>query len=191
MISFTIDCFYGSPDIHTLHGGAQSGIAVQCKNASLGFAGAVGKAVASRQSPQERFDGLLRRDAQHRFDGPGHAQIGDVAGALGHHPLVGGGHVGMGAPHGADAAIQIVAQRQLLAGGLGVEVQQGKGSRLLRLVQLPQQLVRRGKGVGGLPVQSRSHRPISVMTAMRSLPQSYTPQPRPGIRPEKLAGRRM
>ena len=59
--------------------------------------------------------------------------------------------MGVGAPHGADAAIQIVAQRQLLAGGLGVEVQQGKGG--LVPLQLPQQLVGGGKGVGGLPVQ--------------------------------------
>ena len=60
--------------------------------------------------------------------------------------------MGVGAPHGADAAIQIVAQRQLLAGGLRVEVQQRKGG-LLRLVQFPQQLVGGGEGIGGLPVQ--------------------------------------
>ncbi len=42
----------------------------------------------------------------------------------GKHALVGGGDVRVRAEHGGDAAVEIPAERDLLAGGLGVEVEQ-------------------------------------------------------------------
>ena len=52
----------------------------------------------------------------------GHADVGDVGGAARQHPGVGGGHVGVGAEDGRDAAVEVPAHRHLLAGHLGVEV---------------------------------------------------------------------
>ena len=80
----------------------------------------------------------------------GHAQIGNISRSLGQDPQIRRGHMGVGAPHRADAPIQIVGQSQLLAGGLGVEIHQRKGGLLLFL---PQQLVRRQEGVVGVVVQ--------------------------------------
>ena len=43
---------------------------------------------------------------------------------FGQHARVGGGHVGVGAEHRRDPAVEMPAHRLLLAGGLGVEVDQ-------------------------------------------------------------------
>ena len=57
--------------------------------------------------------------------------------------------MGVGAPQGADAAIEIIAQRQLFAGGLRVEIHQCE-------VRVPgfQQPVRQREGVFGVPLQA-------------------------------------
>lgn len=83
-------------------------------------------AVASRQTAQKRFHRLRGLYAQNRFDGAGHPQIRDIAGALGIDPLIGSGDMGVGAPQGADPAVQIVAKRQLFTGGLRMEIHQSK-----------------------------------------------------------------
>ena len=75
-----------------------------------------------RHAPQKQLHALLRRDAQHRADGPRHAQVRHIAGPLGQHLPVRRGHVGVGAPQGGHPAVQIVPHGQLLAGGLGVEI---------------------------------------------------------------------
>ena len=79
--------------LYTLHPGAQAGAAVQCKQGALQLAGAVHRPVSARQTTQEKLHRLLRPDTQHRFRRPGHAQVGDIARALGIDPLVGGGDV--------------------------------------------------------------------------------------------------
>ena len=57
--------------------------------------------------------------------------------------------MGMGAPQGGDAAVQIIGHGQLFAGGLGVKVHQCEGGLFPGL----QQAVRRGEGVVAAPGQ--------------------------------------
>ena len=56
--------------------------------------------------------------------------------------------MGVGAPQGADPAVQIVAKRQLFTGGLRMEIHQGK----IRSALL-QQPVRQSKGIFGVPLE--------------------------------------
>src|SRR6266508_2019625 len=51
-----------------------------------------------------------------------HAHVGDVSGAPGQDPGVGGGDVGVGADDGAGAAVQVPAHGRLLGGGLRVHI---------------------------------------------------------------------
>ena len=52
----------------------------------------------------------------------GHAHIGDEGGALRQHMLVRGGDVGVRAHNRCDAPVEIPAQGDFFAGGLGVHV---------------------------------------------------------------------
>lgn len=135
-------------NVHPLHGGAEAGGAVQCENSPLQLAGPIRTAVAPRQTAQKRFHRLRGLYAQNRFDGAGHPQIRDIAGALGIDPLIGSGDMGVGAPQGTDPAVQIVAQRQFFTGGLRMEIHQGK----IRSALL-QQPVRQSKGIFGVPLE--------------------------------------
>ena len=54
--------------------------------------------------------------------GAGHADVGDEGGAAGQDALVGGRHVGVGADDRRDPPVEVDAERLLLAGRLGVEV---------------------------------------------------------------------
>ena len=67
-------------------------------------------------------DGIFRLHPQDGQGGAGHAQVGDKARAPGQNLGVGGGHMGVGSPHGLDPAVQIPPHGPLLTGGLGVEV---------------------------------------------------------------------
>ena len=72
----------------------------------------------------------------------GHADVGLERGALRQDALVGGGHVGVGAEHSGDPAVEIPAERLLFAGGFGVDVDEDDlGGDLL------EQLVGFAKGV--------------------------------------------
>ncbi len=54
----------------------------------------------------------------------GHADVALEGRPAGKNLFVGRGHVGVGAQHGADAPVQVPAHQLLVAGGLGVEVDQ-------------------------------------------------------------------
>ena len=83
---------------------------------------ALGDLEARRSMHQEAVQHLVDPEADDRLVGPGHADVAEEGGALRQHALVGGRHVGVGADHRADPAVEIEAQRLLLAGRLGVEV---------------------------------------------------------------------
>jgi len=132
------------------HADAAAGIGVDGKEDGVELAGALGGLVLPGQLPQEQGDGALRHHPQNGLGRAGHAQVGDEAGALGEDLAVGGGHVGVGPPHGLDPSVQIPAHGPLLAGGLGVEVHQdhvGLGPFFL------QDLVGQGEGGGQVAVQ--------------------------------------
>ena len=54
----------------------------------------------------------------------GHADIGDVGGALGQDAFIGGGDVRVRANDGGDAPVEVIAHRYLFAGRLGVHIHQ-------------------------------------------------------------------
>ena len=54
----------------------------------------------------------------------GHAHVALEGRAAGEDLLVGGGHVGVGAQHGRNPAVQVPAHQLHVAGGLGVEIQE-------------------------------------------------------------------
>lgn len=68
------------------------------------------------------FDHAILAAAEDRVIGAGHAQIADVAGAIGKDAGVGGGDVRMGAEDKRAAPVEPMAHRDLLAGGLGMHV---------------------------------------------------------------------
>ncbi len=57
----------------------------------------------------EHIQTLLPFHADDRIHAAGHTDIGDVTGAAGQNPDVGGGHVGMGAPDGGCPAVEVPA----------------------------------------------------------------------------------
>ena len=63
--------------------------------------------------------------------GPGHAEVADVGRAPRQDPLVGGGHVGVRADDGADAAVEVEPEGVLLARQLAVEVDQADRRQLV------------------------------------------------------------
>jgi len=70
----------------------------------------------------QRLDRLILLDADHPAAGSGHPNIRDVRRAAREDAQVGGGHVRVGADDGRDAAVEVPAQADLLAGRLGVHV---------------------------------------------------------------------
>ena len=93
---------------------------------------------AHRQAGEEALQDDVRLDADHRIVGPGHAAIGLVGRAARQDARVGGGHVGVRADHRGNAAVQVPAHGDLLAGDLGVKIDE---PHLDRRVELGQDLV--------------------------------------------------
>ena len=73
---------------------------------------------------RKRCSACSRRHAYHAAPRARHAHVGHVGGPAGQNAGVGGGHVGVRAHAGGHAAVEVPAHRDLLAGGLGVEVHQ-------------------------------------------------------------------
>ena len=71
---------------------------------------------------EELADDDLGLDADDRFGGAGHPQVGDVGGAPGEDALVGGLDVGVGADDRAHPTVEKPAEGDLFAGRLGVDV---------------------------------------------------------------------
>ena len=82
---------------------------------------------------------------------PAHADVADERGAAGQDPGVGGRDVRVGAEHRGDAPVEVPAHRDLLAGHLGVEVDDDDlGALALELGQLRVGGVEGGAGDGQL-----------------------------------------
>ena len=71
----------------------------------------------------------LLHHADHRIVVAGHADVGDVGGAARQDLVVGGRHVGVAADHERSAAVGEVAERRLLAGRLGMDVDHDRVGR--------------------------------------------------------------
>ena len=75
--------------------------------------------------------------ADHRVVRAGHAGVGDRCGAAREHARVVRLHVRVRAEHGGGAAVEVARQRHLLAGRLGVEVDDHDRRRAPRLLDEP------------------------------------------------------
>src|SRR5712691_3856623 len=73
---------------------------------------------------EEALDGGLLAHSDHAVPGPAHADVGDERGAAAEHARVSGLDMRMRAEDGGDAAVEILAHRVFLAGGLAVHVDQ-------------------------------------------------------------------
>src|SRR5450756_1190916 len=74
------------------------------------------------------LDGELGAYAYHRVVRPGHARVGDGCGATREHTRIVGLHMRVRAEHGGHASVEPASEPDLLAGGLGVEVDEHDGS---------------------------------------------------------------
>ena len=68
------------------------------------------------------LDGQLGLDAEHGVNRAGHAEVGKVRGAVRKNLLVGGLNMSMGSDNGGNAAVKVVSDAFLLAGRLGMEI---------------------------------------------------------------------
>ena len=92
----------------------------------------------------------------------------------GQHPGVGGRHVGVGAEDGGDAAVEVPAHRDLLAGHLGVEVDDdARRPRSARGSRRPRGRAERAT--------CRPTAPLRLITPTRIPPASTTVWPRAGV----------
>ena len=83
----------------------------------------VGHVEAGRQVAEEARQHRLQAEADDRVARSGHADVADVGGPLRQQPGIGGWHVGMGADHRTDTAVQVPAHGVLLRRDLAVEVE--------------------------------------------------------------------
>jgi len=83
----------------------------------------------------EAADRLLLAHADDAAARAGHADVGDVGGPAGQHARVGGRDVGVRADDGAHAAVEVPAERDLLARRLGVEVDEHVVDATVELVE--------------------------------------------------------
>jgi hypothetical protein len=105
---------------------------------------------------------LVALDPDHPAARAGHPHVGDVRGAAGEHARIGGRHVGVGAHHGGHPPVEIPAHADLLAGRLGVHVDDHVVDLVLERVQ------------GGVDLGER--RPSGVheqVAAQRDHPQAH------------------
>ena len=122
----------------------------------------------------EGAERLLEPHPDHPGARAGHADVGDERRPLRQHPRVGGRDVGVGAEHGGDASVQVPAHRHLLAGHLGVEVddrprRRSERSRIASTAS-------KGERATFSPTP-----PLRLITATRIPPASTTVWPRPGL----------
>ena len=100
-------------------------LVIDAEEGAVHLAGIGGEVKADGEMAAHLLDGQLGLDAENGADGAGHAEIGDVGGPVFEELFVGGLDVGMGAEDGGDAAVEGIGEAFLLAGGLGVEIDEG------------------------------------------------------------------
>jgi len=110
-------------------------VAVHCNEDSVHFDIAGCYLERKRHLRPERLQDALDAATEHRIMGAGHADIGDIRGAFGQNPLVGGCDVGMRAETQARPAVEMIAHSDFFAGRLGVEIDDYNVGLLLELGQ--------------------------------------------------------
>ena len=111
------------------------------------LAGHSGKEAVEDELGFDSYDGVV---------GAGHAYVGDEGGPVGKDTGVGGGNVGVGAEDGGDAAVEVPAEGDLFAGGLGMDVEEddGGGDLAEKLVGLAEGVVAGGHEDAALEVDN-------------------------------------
>ena len=110
-------------------------VAVDCNEDSVHFDIAGRYLERKRHLRLKRLQDALDAATEHRIMGAGHADIGDIRGAFGQNPLVGGYDVGMRAETQARPAVEMITHSDLFAGRLGVEIDDYNVGLLLDLRQ--------------------------------------------------------
>ncbi len=134
----------------------------------------VGGLEAVRHLGDQRAERVLDPHPEDALPRAGHADVGDEGGAFGEDAAVGGRHVGVGAEHRGDAAVEVPAHRHLLAGHLGVEVDDhrvgvAERSRIASTAS-------KGERATFSPTP-----PLRLTTSTRIPPASTVVWPRPGL----------
>lgn len=153
-------------DVQAFQSGTYAPVSVDGEEDALQLAGAIRTLIPGGETAQETVDRHVGPDAQHRLGGAGHAKIGDKPQAVGKDLGIGGGNVGVGAPHGSDVqteAVQMVSHGALFAGGLGVKVHHRHVH-----ISVSDEPGARVKGLSKLA--SISVRPIRFITPIRTPP---------------------
>lgn len=134
-------------------GSARGSIAADEDSADLRVS--LGSFELSGHPGEEAVEDQLRFDADDGVVRAGHADVGNVGGSSGQHAGVGGGDVGVGSEDGGDAPVEIPAEGALLAGGLGVDVEQDdlRGQLADQLVGLAEGVVAGGHEDASLKVE--------------------------------------
>ena len=113
-----------------------------CSSASTitAFSRGLPVAVSNRagSAVRKRPSAACDLDADDRIVRPGHADVGQVGGALRQDALVGGLHVRVRADDRRDLAVEVPAHRDLLRGRLGVEVDEDDPRPLAQRLDLAQ-----------------------------------------------------
>ena len=90
-----------------------------------------------RHRVQKTADRGVDFDADDRVVRSGHADVGQIGGALGQDPLVGRLHVRVRADDCRDLAVEKPAHRDFLRGGFGVEVHEDDAGAVTQRLDLP------------------------------------------------------
>src|SRR5439155_20112632 len=108
--------------IHALDGASEAALLVDVDEDAVELHGTARDLEAVGHAVDITPDDDRRVDAEHRVTWPDHARVRDVRRAPRQHARVGGGHVRVRADHRGDAAVEVPADRDLLARRLGVPV---------------------------------------------------------------------
>ena len=129
-------------------------------------------AVGHLEPRRARGEKAMQRQVGPRSDdrvvGPGHTDVRTVGGSGRQQPRVGGGNVGVGAEHRADATVRVPTHAELFGGRLGVEVEHGDGGGVGDLLE---DLVEGAKGA----VDRRHEHPPLKVDDDHGLPGSRAP----------------
>src|SRR3989344_6923641 len=101
---------------------AAAGLFIEVEQHGAQRTRAFGDIEVRRKFLHQTREGFFDVHADNRVVTAGHADIGDVAGALGQDALVGGRHVRVGANDGAYTSVEVPAHAHLLARDLGVQI---------------------------------------------------------------------
>lgn len=109
-------------EAESLDVGGSAGVGVNRDNDAVDANVVFGNAVRVGHLGHETLDDTIGTAAEDGGVRAGHAQVGNVSGAVGQNSFVGGGDVGVSAEDEADLAVEEPAEGDLFTGGLSVDV---------------------------------------------------------------------